>query len=155
MATEAELDAFDLKIVRALSQDGRMTLAALSEIVGLSKTPCQARIRRLEKEGYILGYRAIVSPVKLGLEHVAFAEVKLSDTRAAALAEFNRAVMKVPEIEQCHMIAGGFDYLLKVRTRSIAEYREFLGEKLSALPHVAQTATYVAMETVKESTNLL
>lgn len=155
MAAEAELDAFDLKIVRALSQDGRMTLAALSDIVGLSKTPCQARIRRLEKEGYILGYRAIVSPVKLGLEHVAFAEVKLNDTRAAALNDFNLAVMKVPEIEQCHMIAGGFDYLLKVRTRSIAEYREVLGEKLSALPHVAQTSTYVAMETVKESTNLL
>lgn len=155
MTDEAELDAFDLKIIRALSEDGRMTLAALSEIVGLSKTPCQSRIRRLERDGYILGYRAIVSPVKLGLEHVAFAEVKLSDTRASALNDFNRAVMKVPEIEQCHMIAGGFDYLLKVRTRSIAEYREVLGEKLSALPHVAQTSTYVAMETVKESTNLL
>lgn len=155
MAAETELDAFDLKIVGALSQDGRMTLAALSDIVGLSKTPCQARIRRLEKEGYILGYRAIVSLVKLGLEHVAFAEVKLNDTRAKALNEFNRAVMKVPEIEQCHMIAGGFDYLLKVRTRSITEYREVLGEKLSALPHVAQTSTYVAMETVKESSNLL
>ncbi len=155
MTDEAGLDAFDLKIVRALSEDGRMTLAALSEIVGLSKTPCQSRIRRLERDGYILGYRAIVSPVKLGLEHVAFAEVKLSDTRASALNDFNRAVMKVPEIEQCHMIAGGFDYLLKVRTRSIAEYREVLGEKLSALPHVAQTSTYVAMETVKESTNLL
>ncbi len=155
MTDEAGLDAFDLKIIRALSEDGRMTLAALSEIVGLSKTPCQSRIRRLERDGYILGYRAIVSPVKLGLEHVAFAEVKLSDTRASALNDFNRAVMKVPEIEQCHMIAGGFDYLLKVRTRSIAEYREVLGEKLSALPHVAQTSTYVAMETVKESTNLL
>jgi Lrp/AsnC family leucine-responsive transcriptional regulator len=155
MTDEAGLDAFDLKIVRALSEDGRMTLAALSEIVGLSKTPCQSRIRRLERDGYILGYRAIVSLVKLGLEHVAFAEVKLSDTRASALNDFNRAVMKVPEIEQCHMIAGGFDYLLKVRTRSIAEYREVLGEKLSALPHVAQTSTYVAMETVKESTNLL
>ena len=100
MTDEAELDAFDLKIIRALSEDGRMTLAALSEIVGLSKTPCQARIRRLERDGYILGYRAIVSPVKLGLEHVAFAEVKLSDTRASALNDFNRAVMKVPEIEQ-------------------------------------------------------
>jgi Lrp/AsnC family leucine-responsive transcriptional regulator len=155
MTDEAGLDAFDLKIIRALSEDGRMTLAALSEIVGLSKTPCQSRIRRLERDGYILGYRAIVSPVKLGLEHVAFAEVKLSDARASALNDFNRAVMKVPEIEQCHMIAGGFDYLLKVRTRSIAEYREVLGEKLSALPHVAQTSTYVAMETVKESTNLL
>lgn len=155
MAADTELDAFDLKIIRALSQDGRMTLAALSDIVGLSKTPCQARIRRLEKEGYILGYKAIFSPVKLGLEHVAFAEVKLSDTRAAALNAFNRAVMNVPEIEQCHMIAGGFDYLLKVRTRSIAEYRRVLGEKLSALPHVAQTSTYVAMETVKESSNLL
>ena len=155
MTDEAGFDASDLKIIRALSEDGRMTLAALSEIVGLSKTPCQSRIRRLERDGYILGYRAIVSPVKLGLEHVAFAEVKLSDTRASALNDFNRAVMKVPEIEQCHMIAGGFDYLLKVRTRSIAEYREVLGEKLSALPHVAQTSTYVAMETVKESTNLL
>jgi Lrp/AsnC family leucine-responsive transcriptional regulator len=155
VAEDSNLDAFDLKIIRALSRDGRMTLAALSEVVGLSKTPCQARIRRLEKDGYILGYKAIFSPVKLGLEHVAFAEVKLSDTREAALREFNAAVMEIPEIEQCHMIAGGFDYLLKVRTRSIADYRAFLGEKLSTLPHVAQTSTYVAMETVKETSNIL
>ena len=149
------LDNFDRKIIRALAKDGRMTLAALSEAVGLSKTPCQARIKRLEAEGYILGYRAIISPVKLGLEHVAFVEVKLSDTRAAALRDFNIAVMDVAEIEQCHMIAGGFDYLLKVRTQDITEYRRILGEKISALPHVAQSSTYVAMETVKETASLL
>ena len=118
----------------------------------MSKTPCHTRLRRLENDGYILGYRALLDPVKLGLDHIAFVEVKLSDTRAAALGEFNTAVRKLPQVEQCHMIAGGFDYLLKVRTHDIAAYRNLLGEVLSVLPHVSQTSTYVAMEAVKDST---
>lgn len=145
------LDALDLKILTALSDDGRMSITDLSERIGLSKTPCAARLKRLESEGFILGYRAILDPVKLGLDHIAFVETKLSDTRAAALASFNEAVLKVAEIEQCHMIAGGFDYLLKVRVRDISHYRQFLGETISSLPHVAQTSTYVVMEAVKDT----
>ena len=145
------LDKLDRKILDIVSRDARITVTDLSEQVGLSKTPCHARLRRLEKEGFILGYRAMLDPIKLGLDHIAFVEVKLSDTRAAALSDFNKAVVDLPQVEQCHMIAGGFDYLLKIRTRNMSEYRTWLGEVLSTLPHVAQTTTYVAMEAVKES----
>lgn len=144
------LDQIDRRILDELARDGRMSVAELSRRVNLSKTPCQARIKRLEAEGYILGYRAIVDPNRLGLPHVAFVEVKLSDTRKAALAAFNKAVLSLPEVEQAHMIASSFDYLLKVRTKDIAAYREVLGEKISALPHVAHTSTHVSMESVKD-----
>jgi Lrp/AsnC family leucine-responsive transcriptional regulator len=144
------LDRIDRNIIAALSADGRLSMAALGAKVGLSKTPVQARVRRLEEAGYIRGYQAIVDREKMGEGHVAFVQVKLSDTRSEALDAFNRAVRLVPEIEQCHMIAANFDYLLKVRTRDIGAYRRVLGERISALPHVAQTSTYVAMETVKD-----
>lgn len=150
----SKLDAIDIKILHALSRDARITITDLSQEVGLSKTPCNTRLKRLEKEGVILGYRALLDPVKMGLDHIAFVEVKLSDTRAKALSEFNSAVCKLPEVEQCHMIAGGFDYLLKVRTNNIKTYRKVMGEKLSALPYVAQTSTYVSMEAVKEDVTL-
>jgi Lrp/AsnC family leucine-responsive transcriptional regulator len=143
------LDQIDRKILDELARDGRLSVAELSRRVNLSKTPCQARIKRLEAEGYILGYRAVIDPKRLGLPHVAFVEVKLSDTRKAALA-FNKAVRSLPEVEQVHMIASSFDYLLKVRTKDIAAYREVLGEKISALPHVAHTSTHVSMEAVKD-----
>ena len=152
--TPTDLDVFDLKIIRAISEDARISITDLSAKVGLSKTPCNARLKKLEAGGYILGYRALIDPVKLGLEHIAFVEVKLSDTRAVSLNEFNAAVLKQSAIEQCHMIAGGFDYLLKVRTHDITEYRTLLGETLSNLPHVAQTSTYVSMEAVKDTTVL-
>jgi len=144
------LDAFDRKIIGALLDDGRMTVTDLAGRVGLSKTPCQVRLRRLIAAGYIRGFRAVIDPARLGLDHVAFIEAKLSDTREAALAAFNAAVRAIPEIEECHMIAGHFDYLLKVRTADIASYRAVLAEKISNLPFVASTSTFVAMETVKE-----
>ena len=148
------LDDFDIKILRVISGDARISITDLSNTIGLSKTACHARIKKLEADGVILGYRTMIDPVKLGLEHITFVEVKLSDTRVKALNEFNQAVQKQTAIEQCHMIAGGFDYLLKIRTHNIVEYRAFLGETLSQMPHVAQTTTYVSMEAVKESTIL-
>lgn len=144
------LDEFDRRILAVVEAEGRITIAALAERVGLSKSPVQARLRRLEALGAIRGWRAVIDPRALGREHVAFVEVRLSDTREAALAAFNRAVLAIPEIEACHMIAGSFDYLLKVRTGGMAEYRATLAEHVSTLPHVAATSTYVAMETVKE-----
>ena len=146
-----DLDDFDRKILAVLRKDGRITFTDLAQQVGLSKTPCQQRVKRLVENGVIVGFRAIVDPAKLGLDHVAFAEVKLSDTREAALKEFNAAVRQIPEVEECHMIASSFDYLLKVRTADIRKYRMVLGEKISSLPHVASTSTFVAMETVRES----
>lgn len=146
----SHLDQIDRKILDALVEDGRMTITELSARVGISKTPCQMRMRRLIAEGYIEGFRAVLNPAKLGLDHVAFAEVKLTDTREFALESFNEAVKKIPEIEECHLIAGRFDYLLKVRTPDIKRYRQVLGEKISTLPHVANTSTNVVMESVKE-----
>ena len=150
---DSPLDQIDRRIIDELSRNGRISVAELSGRVNLSKTPCQARIRRLEKSGYILGYRAVLDPTRLGLPHVAFVEVRLSDTRKAALEAFNKAVRLLPEVEQAHMIASSFDYLLKVRTKDIAAYREVLGEKISALPHVAHTSTHVSMETVKDGSD--
>lgn len=147
---EGELDLFDLKILDILAAEGRISITDLAEKVGLSKTPVAARFRRLVDEGYILGFRAVLNTQKLGLDHVAFAEVKLSDTREDALREFNRAVRRIREVEECHMIAGRFDFLLKVRTPNIRRYREVLGEKISSLPHVASTSTSVVMQSVKE-----
>ena len=140
-----------MRILEALSDDGRMSVLQLSKQVGLSKTPCQARLKRLIEDGYILGFRATLNPAKLGLEHIAFTEVKLSDTREKALEDFNSAVRKIKEVEECHMIAGSFDYLLKVRTTDIRKYRRVLGEKISSLPSVSNTSTYVVMQSVKDT----
>ncbi len=145
------LDSYDRKILARLAQDGRQPVTALARAVGLSKSPCQMRVKRLQEKGYILGFRAILNPAKLGQDHISFTEVRLNDTRESALRAFNAAVIAVPEIEQCHMIAGSFDYLLKVRTRNIHAYRRILGEVISKLPHVASSSTHVSMEAVKDS----
>ncbi|MCE8509478.1 Lrp/AsnC ligand binding domain-containing protein [Ruegeria pomeroyi] len=145
-----DLDRYDRAILNHLAADGRISIADLARRIGLSKTPTQARLKRLEATGIITGYRALVDPIRLGLDHVAFVEVRLSDTREKALAEFNAAVRRIGEVEQAHMIASNFDYLLKVRTHSMTEYRAVLAERISSLPHVSSTSTFVAMEAVKE-----
>lgn len=146
-----ELDRIDHSIIRELQKNARITVTELASRVGLSKTPCQVRMRRLEEQGYITGYTALVNQTKLGLSHIAFAQVTLDDTSSSALAAFNTSVKQISAVEQCHMIAGNFDYLLKVRTRDMAEYRQVLGEQISALPHVLQTSTFVVMENVKDA----
>ncbi|MCV6548635.1 MAG: Lrp/AsnC ligand binding domain-containing protein [Cohaesibacter sp.] len=144
------LDKIDRNILDLLAKDGRITVTELAKQVGLSKTPCQLRMKKLEEAGFITGYGAILDPEKLGEGHIAFVQVTLSDTRSDALNAFNEAARDIREIEQCHMIASHFDYLLKIRTRNMASYRKILGEKISALPHVAQTSTFVVMEAVKD-----
>ena len=146
-----DLDGFDRAILDELARDGRISVTELARRVGLSKSPVQARLKRLEQTGVIRGYRAILDPIRLNREHVAFVEVKLTDTREAALEAFNAAVARIPEIEEAHLIAGSFDYLLKVRTPDMRAYRTVLAERISTLPHVANTSTYVAMQAVKES----
>ncbi|SFE60942.1 Lrp/AsnC family transcriptional regulator [Roseivivax sediminis] len=145
-----DLDSFDRAILKVLAEDGRCSVTELARRIGLSKSPTQARLRRLEEVGAIRGYRAILDPIQLGLDHVAFVEVRLSDTREAALAAFNDAVAGIPEIEQAHLIAGSFDYLLKVRTTDMRSYRQVLADHISTLPHISSTSTYVAMQAVKE-----
>jgi Lrp/AsnC family transcriptional regulator, leucine-responsive regulatory protein len=148
--TIEKLDALDSSILRIRETQGRITITELADKVGLSKTPCQIRMKRLEAKGYIRGYAAVLNHSLLGTNHIAFVQVKLKDTRAAALSAFNKAVADVKEIEECHMIASSFDYILKVRSKDIMSYREVLGETISELPHVASTSTFVSMEAVKE-----
>lgn len=147
----SEIDRIDNRIIDALVENGRISITELSEKVGLSKTPCQLRLKRLVNEGYITGFRAVLNPAKMGMDHIAFAEVKLSDTREDALLAFNAAVKKIREVEECHMIASSFDYLLKVRTSDIKRYRIVLGEKISTLPFVANTSTFVVMQNVVDA----
>ena len=146
-----DFDRFDQAILRALAEDGRISITDLAKRIGLSKSPTQARMRRLEESGAIRGYRAILDPIRLGIDHVAFVEVKMNDTGERSLAAFNKAVASIPEIEQAHLIAGSFDYLLKVRTADMRSYRRVLAEKISTLPGASTTSTYVAMEAVKET----
>lgn len=151
---EFKIDALDVKILKALQSDGRISITDLSQRVNLSKTPCAERVRRLEKAGYINGYRATLNPMKLGLPYVAFVQVTLDQTRTDVLDAFNAAVAGIPEVEACHMIAGGFDYLIKVRARDMEHYRALLGDRLGALPGVSQTHTYPVMETVLDNKGL-
>lgn len=146
-----DLDDIDRTILSELSENARLPITELARRVGLSKTPVAARIRQMEDQGLITGYRAMLSPIKMGLSHVTYVQVKLNDTREKSLAAFNQAVRQIPEIEECYMIAGGFDYLLKVRSRDISEYRRVMGEDLSTLPHVNSTSSFVAMEAVVEN----
>ena len=151
MAEDRPIDRTDQRILAELAQDGRLSVTELARRVGLSKSPAQVRLRRLQDAGYILGFRAVIDMARLGRDHIAFVEVRLGDTTEPALQAFNTAVRAIPEIEQCHMIAGAFDYLLKVRTTDITSYRQVLGEKISQLPHVASTSTHVSMQAVKDA----
>ena len=146
---KSQLDSFDLKIINQLRINGLIPVTQLAKTIGMSKSPCQARIKRLEKDGYIVGYTANIDHAKLGQGQVAFAEVRMSNTKEKALDEFNKAVSQIPEIEECYLIAGSFDYLLKVRTEDINAYRKVLAETISNLPYVANTSTYVSMQSVK------
>jgi len=147
---DRQLDQYDHNILSILSHDGRISVTELADRVGLSKSPCQVRLKRLQQDGYIKGFRAELNAQLLGLEHIAFTEVKLQNTSEKSLEEFNQAVRHITEVEQCHMIAGQFDYLLKVRTKDIQAYRRVLGEQISTLPNVQSTSTYVCMQAVKE-----
>lgn len=146
----SQIDSFDRQIINILSENGRLPVTELARRIGISKSPCQVRLKRLQEDGYILGFRAVVNYAKLEREHVAFAEVRLSDTREEALDAFNAAIENVPEIEQCYLIAGSFDYLLKVRTSDISSYRKVLAESISRLPHISNTSTYVSMQSIKD-----
>lgn len=147
---KVELDQLDHEILKILSHDGRISVTELGDRVGRSKTPVAARMKRLEAQGVITGYRAELSGMQLGLDHVAFMEIRLSDTREAALREFNKKVRLIREVEECHMIAGGFDYLVKIRTADIAQFRLVLSEEISALPFIASSSTYFSIETVRD-----
>lgn len=144
------LDPINRRIMAELVANARIPITELARKVGLSKTPVALRIRQMEEMGLITGYRAIISPLKLGLTHVTYMELRLNDTRQKALEQFNAAVRLIPEVEECYMIAGGFDYLIKVRSRDMTDFRRIMAEKISTLPHVASSSSYVSMEAVVE-----
>ncbi|SET35358.1 Lrp/AsnC family transcriptional regulator [Paracoccus homiensis] len=143
-------DPINQRILEQLVANARMPITELAKAVGLSKTPVAARIRQMEEMGLITGYRAILSPLQLGLTHVTYVEVKVTDTREKALQEFNTAIRLIPEVEECYMITGGFDYQIKLRSRDMRHFRQVMAEKISTLPHVSSTTSYVAMEAIVE-----
>lgn len=144
-------DRIDLNILRLLQADGRLTNVELARQVNLSPTPCLERVRRLERAGYIKGYVALLDPEKLKRGLMSFIEVRLDRTNPDAFQIFADAMNRRPEVLECHMVAGGFDYLIKVRVADMAAYRAFLGDELSSIPGVAQTHTYMVMEEVKST----
>jgi len=143
------LDRIDYKILRLLQDNARLTNADLARSVNLSPTPCLERVRRLEADGYILDYVTLLNPHKLGAGVISFIQVLLDRTSPGVFERFKKQVGRCPEVMECHMVAGGFDYLLKVRTSSMIEYREFLGQTLSQMSDIKQTHTYMVMEEVK------
>jgi Lrp/AsnC family leucine-responsive transcriptional regulator len=143
------LDRIDQKILRKLQDNGRLSNADLARSVNLSPTPCLERVRRLEAAGYILDYVALLNPQKLGAGVISFIQVSLDRTNPDVFERFKQQVGLCPEVMECHMVAGGFDYLLKVRTSSMIEYRDFLGETLARMSDIKQTHTYVVIEEVK------
>jgi Lrp/AsnC family transcriptional regulator, leucine-responsive regulatory protein len=146
-----KLDGIDLAILDELQKDGRLTNVALARAVGLSPTPCAERVKALEAAGVIAGYAANLDAGELGLGLLVFIEIAIDRTSEDAFDQFRQAVIAIPEIQECHMVAGGFDYLLKVRVPDMAAYRAFLGTVLSKVPGIRETHSYAVMERVKES----
>ena len=145
------LDFIDLQLLTTLQNEGRIPVVELAKKVNLSATPCTLRMRRLEQEGVIVGYHARINPVALNQALMVFVTVSLKATDEASLKAFNAAVKPVKQILECHMLGGGFDYLLKIRVRDMPEYREILGSIIGALPMIESTHSYFVMEQVKES----
>jgi len=145
-----KLDRIDLEILHQLQRNGRLTIVELAGRVNLTKTPCAQRLRRLEDSGVIRGYSAELDPFELDAGHVLVVEVTMDKTSVDALSRFNEAVKKIPEVQSCFMMAGDFDYLLKVRTNDIDHYRAVLLDKINQLPNVRQTHSYTVMEIIKD-----
>ena len=146
-----KLDAIDLAILAQLQADGRLPNVALAKAVGLSPTPCAERVRALESAGIIRGYRADLDPQRLELGLVVFIEIAIDRTSQDAFAAFREAILAIPQVAECHMVAGGFDYLVRVEVRDMAAYRAFLGDVLAKVPGIRSTHSYAVMESVKDT----
>lgn len=147
---KSTLDRIDQAILRALQLNGRITNSDLSKQVNLSATPCMERVRRLERDGYIESYHAKLSAEKLNAGFLTFVTVSLDQTNENIFAKFKSQIAEIPEIMECHMVGGGFDYILKVRTGSMLDYRRLIEERLSEIPTIASTSSYFVMESVKD-----
>lgn len=154
MSQEKLIDRIDKNILFELQKNGRLSNVDLSKRVGLSPTPCLERVKRLEKEQYIKGYKAILNPLKLDAALLVFVEITLSKTSPDVFDDFAKAVDDLDVIQECHLVSGNFDFLLKTRVKDMLAYRELLGDTLLRLPAVSESRTYVVMDEIK-STNLL
>ena len=144
-----KIDRTDRKILKLLQEDGRLATVELADKIGLSPTATSERLKRLLRDGYVTGFRAMLDPAKLGRELLVFIEVGLDKTTADVFEKFAAAVRRAPEVLECHMVGGGFDYLVKTRVTDMNAYRRFLGDVVLGLPGVKETRTYVVMEEVK------
>jgi len=149
------LDRTDYRILEILQKDGRITNVDLAEQVHLSPPPCLERVKRLEREGYIERYVGILNPYKLNAGLLAFIQVTLHSTASDDLKEFNKAVRRLEQVQECHMVSGGFDYLIKARASDMQAYRDFLGNELAAIPNLRETHTYVVMQEVKVENSIV
>lgn len=146
-----DLDRIDRNILRLLQADGRLSMTDLAAQVGLSVTPCAERVRRLERDGFISGYHAHLNPQALGQGLLVFVQIKLAAKSGALFEEFRRAVRKLPNLLECHLVSGDFDYLIKARIPEINAYRKLLGDQLLALPGASESRSYIVMEEIKET----
>jgi len=150
-ASQRQLDRIDLKILQHLQANARMSMTELADNVGLSTTPCTERVRRLERDGVIEGYHARLNPQALGASLLVFVEIKLSAKSGDIFDAFRREVQKLPDVLECHLVSGEYDYLLKVRLPDMSMYRKVLGDILLKLPQANESRSYVVMEEVKET----
>ena len=149
-----QLNRIDRNILRVLQKDARTSFAELARQVGLSTTPCKERVKRLEREGVIRSYQAILNPIYLDAALVVIVQIRLNRTSQDIFEEFTRSAYDLPEVQECYLVSGNFDYLLKARVADMAAYRKLLGETLLTLPGVSNSTTYVVMEEVKEAQTL-
>ena len=149
-----KIDRIDKNILVELQKDGRLSNVELSKRVGLSPTPCLERVKRLEKERYITGYQAILNSAKLDLALLIFVEITLTKTSPDVFDDFAAAVHELDVIQECHLVSGDFDFLLKTRVKDMLAYRQLLGDTLLRLPAVSESRTYVVMDEIK-SCNML
>ena len=146
-----KLGKIDRNILRVLQKDGRISYTDLAREVGLSVTPCIERVKRLERNGYILGYTATISPERLDASLVVFVQIRLNHTSQKNFEEFHRSVMDLENIQSCFLVSGNYDYLLKARVKDMAAYRELLGHRILKLPAVQESTSYAVMEELKET----
>lgn len=149
-----ELDRIDRQILEELQKNGRISYVDLGALVGLSTSPCLERVKRLENEGFIKGYTAILDPQKLDASLMVYVEIKLEYDNKRIFEQFKEAALTIPNLLECHLLSGDFDYLMKVRVSDMAEYRAMLGDILRDLPGVRDTRSYMVMEVIKETTVL-
>lgn len=148
------IDRTDRRILQILQRNGRISNVELAKQVNLSPTPCLERVRRLERDGVITGYTAVVDPEKVNLSVAIFVEVRLDHTTPEAFERFRGGVAELSEVTECYMIAGEFDYLLKLQVSDVAAYRLFMNEALPKLPDVLHTRSYIVVEPLKSNTPL-